>query len=78
MALFEDLYGRKCKNPIFWDGVGEERLKSPKFIQQLEEKNKLVQEHLKTAQSCEKSYTDFKKRGVKFNVGIVCSRKFLP
>ena len=23
MALYEALYGRKCKTPIYWDEVGE-------------------------------------------------------
>lgn len=38
MPLFEDLYGKKCKNRTCWDHVGEKRPKSMEFIQQLEER----------------------------------------
>ena len=32
MALFEALYGRKCRTPVCWDEVGERRLVGPELV----------------------------------------------
>ena len=31
-APYEALYGRKCRSPICWDEVGEQKLLGPKII----------------------------------------------
>ncbi|XP_056159705.1 uncharacterized protein LOC130135188 [Syzygium oleosum] len=69
MAPFEALYGRKCRSPVCWDDVGEKRLTGLEFIQQSEEKVRLIRERLKTAQSRQKSYADLKRRKIEFDVG---------
>ncbi|GKB52547.1 putative reverse transcriptase domain-containing protein [Tanacetum coccineum] len=33
-ALFEALYGRKCRSPIMWDEVGEGQLIGPELVQE--------------------------------------------
>lgn len=33
MAPYETLYGRKCKFPIHWDEVGENRILGPEIIE---------------------------------------------
>jgi hypothetical protein len=38
MSSFEALYGRKCRTPLLWDGVGERSFFSPYFIKEAEEK----------------------------------------
>jgi hypothetical protein len=35
---FEVLYGRKCRAPLLWDGVGELQLFGPDLIKDAEEK----------------------------------------
>ncbi|XP_056158384.1 uncharacterized protein LOC130134750 [Syzygium oleosum] len=57
------------RSPIYWDDVGEKRLTGLEFIQQSEEKVRLIRECLKTAQSRQKSYADLKRRKVEFSVG---------
>ncbi|GJW40820.1 putative reverse transcriptase domain-containing protein [Tanacetum coccineum] len=37
-ALFEALYGKKCRSPIMWAEVGEGRLIGPKLVQETTEK----------------------------------------
>ena len=47
MALFEALYGRKCRTPMCWDEVGERRLVGPELVQITSEKAKVVRDNLK-------------------------------
>ncbi|GJX06580.1 putative reverse transcriptase domain-containing protein [Tanacetum coccineum] len=37
-ALFEALYGRKCRSPICWDEVGDSQFTGPKIIHETTEK----------------------------------------
>ena len=55
MAPFEVLYGRKCRTPLNWSETGERPLFGPDIIQHAEEQVRIVREHLKTAQSRQKS-----------------------
>ncbi|XP_059306598.1 uncharacterized protein LOC132058048 [Lycium ferocissimum] len=63
MALSEALYRRMCRSPIGWFEVGEAGLLG---VYQAMEKVKLIQEHLKTAQSRQKSYFDVRRRDLEF------------
>ena len=58
MAPFEVLYGRKCRTPLNWSETGERPLFGPDIIQHAEEQVRIVREHLKTAQSRQKSQYD--------------------
>jgi hypothetical protein len=60
MAPFEVLYGRKCRTPLNWSETGERSLIGSDIIQQAEEQVHIVREHLKTAQSRQKSNYDRK------------------
>ena len=51
MALFEALYGRRCRSPIGWYEVGETQLYGPDLVHQEMEKVKIIRERLKTTQS---------------------------
>ncbi|KAF3630813.1 putative TMV resistance protein N-like [Capsicum annuum] len=51
MALFEALYGRRCRPPIGWFEVGKNRLFDPNLVHQVMEKVKVIQDKLKTTQS---------------------------
>ncbi|XP_060170518.1 uncharacterized protein LOC132601455 [Lycium barbarum] len=68
MAPFEALYGRRCRSPIRWFEVGEAELLGPDLVYQAMEKVKLIQEHLKTAQSRQKSYSGMRRRDLEFQV----------
>jgi hypothetical protein len=69
MSPFEVLYGRKCRTPLLWDGVGERQLFGPDLIKDAEEKVKLIRDRLKIAQSRQKSYADSKRKEVTYEVG---------
>src|SRR6266508_48219 len=56
MAPFEALYGRMCRTPLNWSEPGERVTFGPDIIQEAEERVRLIQKHLRTAQSRQKSY----------------------
>ena len=78
MAPFEALYGRKCRTPVCWTEVGERQLLGPEMIQDTTEKIKTVHEHLKVAQSRQKSYADNRRRELEFEVGDQVFLKVSP
>jgi hypothetical protein len=69
MAPFEVLYGRKCRTPLNWSETGERSLFGPDIIQQAKEQVRLVREHLKTAQSCQKGNYDRKHQVMVYQPG---------
>ena len=68
MALFEALYGRRCRTPLMWDEVGDQEFIGPDLIKESEEKVKLIRDRLKVAQSRQKSY-DTKRKEVVYEIG---------
>ncbi|KAH0776134.1 hypothetical protein KY290_007545 [Solanum tuberosum] len=68
MAPYEALHGRRCRSPIGWFEVGEAGLIRPDLVHQAMEKVKVIQERLKTVQSRQKSYTDVRRRPLKFEI----------
>ncbi|XP_070029609.1 uncharacterized protein [Nicotiana sylvestris] len=66
MAPFEALYGRRCRSTIGWFEVGEAELIGPDLVHQAMEKVKIIKERLKTAQSCQKSYSYVRRRDLEF------------
>ena len=69
MALYEALYGRKCRTPVCWDEVGEKRLIGPEIVQVTTDKINMIQEKLKIARDRQKSYADNHRRNLEFKVG---------
>ena len=68
MAPFEALYGRRCRTPLLWDGVGDRKLFGPDLIRDSEEKVKLIRDRLKIAQSRQKNYADSKRKEITYEV----------
>ena len=58
MEPYEALYGRRCRSPICWDEVGEQKILGPEIVQRNCEKIELIQERLRVDQSRQKSYVD--------------------
>ncbi|GKF34852.1 reverse transcriptase domain-containing protein, partial [Tanacetum coccineum] len=50
-ALYEALYGRKCRSPVCWSEVGDNQLTSPEFIRDTTEKIVQIKNRLLTARS---------------------------
>src|SRR5437667_9819845 len=62
MAPFEALYGRRCRSPLNWFEPGERVIFGPDLVTEAEEKVRIIQAHLNTAQSREKSDWDRHRR----------------
>ncbi|KAI3828280.1 hypothetical protein L1987_02378 [Smallanthus sonchifolius] len=61
-APFEALYGRKCRSPLCWAGVGDKHLTSPEVIQETTDKIFKIKDYLKAARDKQKSYADNRRR----------------
>ncbi|XP_070023015.1 uncharacterized protein [Nicotiana sylvestris] len=66
MAPFEALFGRRYRSPIGWFVIRETELIGPDLVHPAMEKVKIIKERLKTAQSCQKSYSDIRRRDLEF------------
>jgi hypothetical protein len=69
MAPFEALYGRRCRTPLNWSQTGERHIFGPDLVVEAEDKVKVIQANLKTAQSRQKSYADKRRKPLQFQVG---------
>jgi hypothetical protein len=58
MALFEALYGRKCRTPLNWSEPRERWFFGVDLVKETEEKVRQIQNNIKVAQSQQKSYVD--------------------
>ena len=47
MALYEAIYGRKCRTLICWDEVGERKLDDVELIEVSSEKIRIIRDRLK-------------------------------
>ncbi|GJV12702.1 hypothetical protein Tco_1354243 [Tanacetum coccineum] len=68
-ALYEALYGRKCRSPVCWAEVGEAQLTGPELIQETTEKIVLIKQRMQAAQDQQKSYADRKRKPMEYEVG---------
>ena len=78
MAPYEALYGRPCRSPLCWTEVGESSIRGPDLVRDTSEKVSLIRQHLLTAQSRKKSYTDARRRPLEFEVGDHVFLKVIP
>ncbi|GJY32454.1 putative reverse transcriptase domain-containing protein [Tanacetum coccineum] len=58
VALFEVLYGRKCRSPICWAEVGDSQLTGPEIIHETTEKIVQIKICIQAARDRQKSYAD--------------------
>ena len=80
-APYESLYGRKCRSPIYWNEVGEKKVLDPTtvpWIEDAQEKVKLLRQRLLTAQSRQKSYADNRRKDLEFEIGDRVFLKITP
>ncbi|KAL6547062.1 hypothetical protein OROMI_022783 [Orobanche minor] len=78
MALYEALYGRKCRSPLYWDGVGERKILGPEMIEHTVEVMDQIRERIKVAQDHQKSYADKRRKDLEFYVGDKVFLKVSP
>ncbi|GJZ14533.1 putative reverse transcriptase domain-containing protein [Tanacetum coccineum] len=68
-ALFEALYGRKCRSPICWAKVGDSQLTGPEIIHETTERIVQIKSHIQAARNRQKSYGDVRRKPLEFQVG---------
>ncbi|KAL0402679.1 UNVERIFIED_CONTAM: Transposon Tf2-11 polyprotein [Sesamum latifolium] len=68
MALYEALYGRRCRSPVYWDIEGLRQLEGPELVQETVEKIQIVKKCLKAAQDWQKSYVDKHRREMEYEI----------
>ncbi|GKD10521.1 hypothetical protein Tco_1190206 [Tanacetum coccineum] len=77
-ALFEALYGRKCRSPVLWAEIEESNLIRPELVQETTDKVVLIKEKLKAARDRQKSYADNRRKPLEFEVGDRVMLKVSP
>ncbi|GJT13415.1 putative reverse transcriptase domain-containing protein [Tanacetum coccineum] len=77
-ALFEALYGRKCRSPVCWNEVGEAQILGPELIQETTEKIIQIKQRMQAARDRQKSYADLKRKPMKFQIGDKVMLKVSP
>ena len=78
MAPFEALYGRKCRTPLNWIEPSEGRYFGIDFVTEAKGQVHVIQQHMKAAQSRQKSYADKRRRPLTFEVGDYVYLKVSP
>ncbi|KAK5833758.1 hypothetical protein PVK06_017613 [Gossypium arboreum] len=78
MAPYEALYGRKCRTPLFWTELGENKIFGVDLIKDAEQKVKVIRENLKIASDRQKSYADLKRKDIEYQVGDKVFLKVSP
>ena len=68
MALYEALYGHRCRSHVGWFEAGETALIGPDSVLYAMEKVQLIRDRLKTSQSRQKSYADVRRKELEFQV----------
>ncbi|GJY06077.1 putative reverse transcriptase domain-containing protein [Tanacetum coccineum] len=68
-ALFEAVYGRKCRSPVLWVEIGEGSLIGPELVLETTNKVVLIKEKLKAARDRQKSCADKRRKPFEFEVG---------
>jgi hypothetical protein len=71
MALYEALYGRQCRTPLFWSQTGESHVFGPEVLKDAEKQVQMVRESLKVAQTRQKSYADKRRRDFRLKLVIL-------
>jgi hypothetical protein len=78
MAPFEALYGGQCRTPLFWSQTGESQVFGPEVLKDAERQVHMIMENLKVAQSCQKSYTNKRRRDLSIEVEDFVYLKLSP
>jgi hypothetical protein len=68
MFLFEALYDRTCRIPLYWDQTSEIQFFGQEIFQ-VQEQVRIIRDNLRTTQSRQKSYADTRKRQLEFEEG---------
>ncbi|GJW65855.1 putative reverse transcriptase domain-containing protein [Tanacetum coccineum] len=77
-ALFEALYGRKCRSVIMWAEIREGQLIGLELVQETTEKISQIKDRLKAARDRQKSYADKRRKPLEISMGDYVLLKVSP
>ena len=69
MAPEEALDNKKCRTPVCWMELNEQKVIGPDIVKDTEEKVQVILKRLKVASDRQKSYADLKRRDIVYEVG---------
>jgi hypothetical protein len=69
MALFEVLYGRRCRSPLNWIEPGEKIIFGLDLVEEAKATVRRIQENLKAVKSRQETYANKRHRPLEFKVG---------
>ena len=69
MAPYEDLYGRRCRTPVYWTELNEHKVIGPDMIKDTEAKVQVIRQRLKASSDRQNSYADLKRKDIEYEVG---------
>ena len=78
MAPYEALYGKKCRTPICWIKLIENKLIEPDIVKDTKEKVQIIQQSLKASSDRHTSYVDLKRKDIEYEVGDKVFLKVSP
>ncbi|KAA3484122.1 reverse transcriptase [Gossypium australe] len=78
MAPYEALYSRKCRTPLYWSELSENKIHGVDLIREIEEKVKVIRDSLKAVSDRQKSYADLKRKDIEFQIGDKVFLKVSP
>ncbi|KAG8489287.1 hypothetical protein CXB51_017338 [Gossypium anomalum] len=68
MAPYEALYDRKCRTPLYWTELSENKIYRVDLIREAEGKVKVISDSLRAASDRQKSYADLKRKDIEYQV----------
>ena len=78
MALYEALYGRRCRTPMCWTELNKHKIISPDLVKDIEEKVQIIQQRLKAASDRQRSSANLKRKDIEYAVGHKVFLKLSP
>ena len=69
MTLYEALYGQRCRTLVCWTELNEHKVIGPDIVKDTEDKVRVIQQRLKATSDRHKSYVDFLKKVIIYEVG---------
>ena len=69
MALYEALYGRRCRTPMCWTGLDKHKIIGLDLVKDTGKKVRIIRQRLKAASDRQKSYAKLKRNDIEFEVG---------
>ena len=78
MTPYEALYKRKCRTPLCWTELSENKIIGLNLIQETKEKVKMIRERLKVATDRQKSYADMRRKDILYEISEKVFLKVSP